>query len=302
MKKYFIELCWNGENNPYFHMKDCETGIDEYVNIPNELYIKKLNQKICVGTINPYTREYISCNNIIENGEHQCNKCRYMFDFYKCIRCHGRECNVKNKDVLNYCNTFHYVYLACFPNRKIKVGTASEIRKYNRLLEQGAIFSIFIAKAPTGKIARQIEQNIIDSGVSGAVTNSYKMENMIFNDSEIAIKKELIKKYKEILNSFSEDSKHYLIEPEFNSFKDLKLKIENKMLSENIQLDLFEEKNKTIRPYIKRRECDTILGTYLFCIGKILAIENNGIIELIDTKKMEGYLFDFENIKNLVRV
>ena len=74
------------------------------------------------------------------------------------------------------------------------------------------------------------------------------------------------------------------------------------MLSENIQLDLFEEKNKTIRPYIKRRECDTILGTYLFCIGKILAIENNGMIELIDTKKMEGYLFDFENNKNLVRV
>ena len=74
------------------------------------------------------------------------------------------------------------------------------------------------------------------------------------------------------------------------------------MLSENIQLDLFEEKNKTIRPYIKRSECDTILGTYLFCIGKILAIENNGMIELIDTKKMEGYLFDFENNKNLVRV
>ena len=41
---------------------------------------------------------------------------------------------------------------------KLKVGTASEIKKYERLLEQGALFSILIAKTPTGKIARVIEK------------------------------------------------------------------------------------------------------------------------------------------------
>ena len=299
MKKYFIGLCWNEEYKPYFHLKDYESGLDEFVNIPRELLFELINQKICVGTINPYTREYISCNNIVEGNNSQCNHCKYMFDFYKCVRCHGEDCYVKNKDVLKYCNTSHYVYLAYFPNKKIKVGTASEIKKYNRLLEQGAIFSIFIAKTPTGKIARQIEKNIIDNGISGAVTTTYKMKNMIFDNDETLIKKELIEKYKDILKLLSEDNKKYLIEPEFNSFSEIRDKIDNNMLSSNMQVNLFDEESQQIKPYIIKKEFNRISGTYLFCIGKVLAIENNGIIELIDTKKLEGYLFEFKNIKSL---
>ena len=299
MKKYFIGLCWNEEYKPFFHLKDYKSGLDEFVNIPRELLFELINQKICVGTINPYTREYISCNNIVEGNNSQCNHCKYMFDFYKCVRCHGEDCYVKNKDVLKYCNTSHYVYLAYFPNKKIKVGTASEIKKYNRLLEQGAIFSIFIAKTPTGKIARQIEKNIIDNGISGAVTTTYKMKNMIFDNDETLIKKELIEKYKDILKLLSEDNKKYLIEPEFNSFSEIRDKIDNNMLSSNIQVNLFDEESQQIKPYIIKKEFNRISGTYLFCIGKVLAIENNGIIELIDTKKLEGYLFEFKNIKSL---
>lgn len=299
MKKYFIGLCWNEEYKPFFHLKDYKSGLDEFVNIPRELLFELINQKICVGTINPYTREYISCNNIVEGNNSQCNHCKYMFDFYKCVRCHGEDCYVKNKDVLKYCNTSHYVYLAYFPNKKIKVGTASEIKKYNRLLEQGAIFSIFIAKTPTGKIARQIEKNIIDNGISGAVTTTYKMKNMIFDNDETLIKKELIEKYKDILKLLSEDNKKYLIEPEFNSFSEIRDKIDNNMLSSNMQVNLFDEESQQIKPYIIKKEFNRISGTYLFCIGKVLAIENNGIIELIDTKKLEGYLFEFKNIKSL---
>lgn len=301
MKKYFIGLCWNEEYKPYFHLKDYESGLDEFIDIPQELLVEWINQKICVGTINPYTRGYISCNNIVEDNNSQCNHCKYIFDFYKCVRCHGEDCFVKNKDVLKYCNTPHYVYLAYFPNEKIKVGTASEIRKYNRLLEQGAIFSIFIAKTPTGKIARQIEKNIIDNGIPGAVTTTYKMKNLIFDKDETIIRKELVEKYKGILKSFSDGNEKYLIEPEFNSFNDIKDKIDNNMLSSNIQINLFDEENKHIKPYIIKKEFDKISGAYLFCVGKILAIENHEIIELIDTKKLEGYLFEFKNIKSLTK-
>lgn len=299
MKKYFVGLCWNKEYKPYFHLKDYESGLDEFIDIPQELLIERLNQKICIGTINPYTREYISCNNIIDDNSSQCNRCKYMFDFYKCVRCHGNDCYVKNEDVLKYCNTPHYVYLAYFSNEKIKVGTASEEKKYNRLLEQGAIFSIFIAKTPTGKIARQIEKNIIDNGITGAVTTTYKMKNIVFDKDERLIRKELMEKYKDILNLFAGDNKKYLIEPEFNSFSKIKDKIDNNMLSLNMQVNLFDEENKRIKPYIIKKELNRIFGEYLFCIGKVLAVGNNGTIELIDTKKMEGYLFEFENIKNL---
>ena len=106
-------------------------------------------------------------------------------------------------------------------------------------------------------------------------------------------------KYRDILKLFSGDSKKYLIEPEFNSFNEIKDKIDNNMLSSNIQINLFDDENKQIKPYIIKKEFNRILGSYLFCVGKVLAVENNGIIELIDTKKLEGYLFEFKNTKNL---
>ena len=37
----------------------------------------------------------------------------------------------------------------------------------------------------------------------------------------------------------------------------------------------------------------------MFAVGKILALENNGVIELVDTKKMEGCLYEFKNVKTL---
>lgn len=298
MKKYFIELCWD-QFVPYIHLKDLESKNDELFYIPHEFNIEKISQKICIGTINPFTREYISCNNIVKENQMQCNKCKYLFDFYKCVRCHGGECYVKNEDVLKYCNTTHYVYLAYFPNGKIKVGTASEMKKYSRLLEQGALFSMFIAKTQTGKIARQIEKNIIDSGILGAITTSYKMKNIVFEEDLSVIRRTLVEKYKESLINVSDENKQYLIKPEFNNFSELKEKIDNNMLLEDDQFNLFPGKFKKIKSYTIKKDFNKIFGNYLFAVGKVLALENDGVIELIDTKKMEGCLYEFENIEIL---
>ena len=45
MKKYFVGLCWNVEYKPYFHLKDYESGLDEFIDIPHELLIERINQK-----------------------------------------------------------------------------------------------------------------------------------------------------------------------------------------------------------------------------------------------------------------
>ena len=129
MKKYFIGILWQDQITPIIHLKDYHTNEDEYVCMPDEFELEMKNKKICTGTINPYTREYVSCSNPVEKGEKQCSRCKYLYDFYKCARCHGDKCNVNNADVLNYCNSNHYVYLAYFNGGKIKVGTASEAKK-----------------------------------------------------------------------------------------------------------------------------------------------------------------------------
>ena len=104
----------------FLHLKDYTTYKDEYIDVPNNFNIELINKKICLGTINPYTRQYISCNNLVDNSQVQCDKCKYMYDFYKCVKCHGDNCYAKNKDVLKYCNSPHYVYLAYFNGNKIK--------------------------------------------------------------------------------------------------------------------------------------------------------------------------------------
>ena len=109
---------------------------------------------------------------------------------------------------------------------------------------------------------------------------------------------QLERKHREILsdieNRFVSIHSYEDLKSQFSEIKD---KIDNNMLSLNTQVNLFDEENKQIKPYIIKKELDRIFGVYLFCVGKVLAVENNGIIELIDTKKMEGYLFEFKNIK-----
>lgn len=292
MKKYFLGLVWQDEKNSKFKVKDYDTGRIELIDLPKELCIEKSDKKICVGTINPYTKEYIPCDREVEQSEAQCNKCKYLFDFYKCVRCHGDTCYAKNNDVLAYCNVPHYVYIACFPNNKIKVGTASEIKKYDRLLEQGAIYSIFIAKTPTGKIARQIEKIIINLGISGAVNISYKMKNIIFNEDSEVIKQKLVKTYKNVIEKMPSENIQYLIEPEFNHFDSINNKIDENMLEKSQQITLFDAPSVQTKNYEIVKDYDLIEGQLLFTVGKILAVNNDGVIQIFDTRKLEGCLLE----------
>lgn len=297
MKKYFIGINWIEETTPILHIKDFDNNNDEFINIPNDIDLEFLNRKVCIGTINPYTREYFSCDSIIDGNESQCNKCKYKFDFYKCVRCHGDDCYAKSLDVLKYCDTPHYVYLTYFFGNKIKVGTASEIRKNDRLLEQGAIFSMFIAKTPTGKLSRIIEKEIMNLGITGAVTTSYKMNNIVdptYSYDEIMF--ELKKEYQNVIKNIPEEYKQYIINPEIIYHSKIEKNIQTKMLLENEQISLFEmEKFKTAE-YSIIKNFNNIKGKYLFAIGKIIALENKGVIYLLDTKKIEGFLFDFKSL------
>lgn len=297
MKKYFIGIKWKDETTPIFHIKDFNNNNDEFINIPNEIDLEFLNQKVCIGSINPYTREYFGCDSIIDGNESQCIKCKYKFDFYKCVRCHGNDCYVKNLDVLKYCDTPHFVYLTYFFGNKIKVGTASEIKKNDRLLEQGALFSMFIAKTPTGKLARIIEKEIMNLGITGAVTTSYKMNNIIdstYSYDEIMFK--LKKEYQNVIEKIPKEYKKYIINPEIIYHSEIEKNIKSKMLLENEQISLFEMEKFKKAEYIIIKDFNCIKGKYLFAIGKIIALEHEGIIYLLDTKKIEGFLFDFKSL------
>lgn len=286
MEKVFLGLVWKDEKTPLFHIKSPYTDNDEYVYIPSKINLKNLHERFCVGTINPLTMEYINCNNKVEMNNCQCNKCKFMFEFYKCVRCHGNDCDVHNKVSKDYCETPHLVYLAYFPGEKLKVGTASIQRKESRLLEQGALHAMYIARTPSGKIARQIEKELMSNGVLGMVSTAYKMKNLTYTEDTSQIKALLFNKYENIKNMVSQNNAKYLISPEFKSFPNI-LTILSKAIvqgdgNEQNQSKIVIDKNPVV-----------INGDFIFAVGKILAIKEEDRIVLIDTKKIEGLNFDF---------
>ena len=295
MKKYFLGLVWVDKDHPVMHLKDYFNSNDEYFCVPDTFDFEKFSTKVCCGSINPLTREYFACRKIINKDQSQCYSCMHKYDFFNCIKCHGQECTAKDNEVISYCNTPHYVYLAYFSKDKIKVGTASEIRKHDRLLEQGAIFSIFIAKTPTGKIAREIEKEIIDNGITGSVTTLFKMKNLIFDESMEDVKNELIKYYQLITRIVSKENSIYLIYPEFNCFTSILDKVKKHMLSETNQIDLFCMQSSKVNEHKILKDSSHVVGDFLFAVGKIIALSNDGVIQLCDSKKWEGFLVDFKN-------
>lgn len=294
MKKIFLGLVWSDDKTPLFHIKSPFTDNHEYVYIPPKINLKSLHERFCIGTINPLTMEYMSCNNKVDTNNCQCNKCKFMFEFYKCVRCHGDDCDIHNKISKDYCDTPHFVYIAYFPGAKLKVGTASLQRKEARLLEQGALYAIYIARTPDGKIARQIEKEVISNGMPSMVSTSYKMRNLTYNDDSNKIKGILIDKYNDIINFISQNNAKYLISPEFKSFPNILKILSNTIGRDN---DCIQNQNK----YMIEKNIDVINGDYIFAVGKILAIKEEDKIKLIDTKKIEGFNFEFGD-KSILKI
>lgn len=292
MKKVFLGLVWGDDKTPLFHIKSHCTNNDEYVYIPPKINLKCLHERFCIGTINPLTMKYVSCNNKVDLNNCQCNRCKFMFEFYKCVRCHGNDCDIHNKVSKDYCDTPHLVYIAYFPGNKLKVGTASMQRKEARLLEQGALYAIYIAKTPDGKIARQIEKEIISNGMPSMVSTSYKMKNLTYNDDCGHIQETLFNKYNDIKKIISQNNAKYLINPEFKSFSNILNILSNVAGRENSSM---QNQNK----YEIEKNTEVINGEFIFAVGKILAVKSEGKIKLIDTKKMEGFNFEFEEKSNL---
>ena len=69
----------------------------------------------------------------------------------------------------------HWLYVATFANGASKVGTASHLRKWNRLAEQGAVVARYVARADDGRVVRILEDMVTrDAGLPQQVRSAAK--------------------------------------------------------------------------------------------------------------------------------
>ena len=253
--------------------------------------IKKEGLKKCNGYYDLVTHKYVVCpnyNSSESNNVKQCKTCSNITGFNECIGCDGKYCKTTNSIAKNFCNQKHVVYIALFGNNKFKVGTAAEYRKYSRILEQGAIASMFIAETPDGKQARFIEHIISKLGYVLQVNSSFKLKNLVIDKNRIEIENILKKHYNNIMNDIPDALKKFLISPEINYCEKIN-KINKSIFSANdMQLSLFDDNIENTYDINYLLHYDSIYGKIANVIGTFLVIKSNNDFVIYDTKELEG--------------
>ena len=283
--KQIISFEWK-DKIPYINIYDSKNNKFDSINILTIRSIVKGKAIRCIGykDLNNYKQSICMEHNIVTEKIRQCPSCSSKDIFKYCVMCKGVECHNHSELAHKYCNNEHYVYLAYFPGGKLKVGTAFYERKTTRLMEQGALIAIYIAKAPNGKIAREIERRVVELGYEEKVNGSYKIENLIIDRSKQDIINDLIKNF-EIIKTNLNSYHNYFLKKEIFDDYDRRKMIESK-LKFSVQNSLFDE-TKIISNFT---ECNCFFQNknILGVIGNFVLLDGESN-QYLDIKKLLGW-------------
>jgi hypothetical protein len=102
-----------------------------------------------------------------------CEACQSRDAFRPCMTCDGFRCPRLSLEMHTWCRQTHHLYLACFGDTTIKVGTASDARRDQRIVEQGPLAAARIASAPGPRI-KQMEHLLVEAGFSETMRRARK--------------------------------------------------------------------------------------------------------------------------------
>lgn len=133
--------------------------------------------KFCLGhhkVFGPADREHVLCPaQAAATTGSQCERC-FVVDDSRLIHDFHRGGRVP-AGLRAYLMQPHWLYVATFASGASKVGTAANLRKWNRLAEQGAIVARYVARADDGRVVRVLEDMVTrDAGLPQQVRSAAK--------------------------------------------------------------------------------------------------------------------------------
>lgn len=293
--KQFISLTWE-DFTPQIIFYNSENAKMEKMLVKGTLNLHRLNERYCKGYYDLIKRDFIPCSTFptsLEVKYSQCRHCEALSGFSQCLGCTGLNCNANSKDAIEYCKNPHYVYLAYFEGGIVKVGTAAEYRKYERLLEQGALYSFFIAKTPTGKVARVIEAAIGKQGITSRVAISQKVKNLIVTSDVKIIHEQILQTYRKLMKLLDKSCTQYFIEPNVNNFLELSDKVKHLFVEEYEQITLFgTTKELVYREFEYLAHPEKIQGEVLSVIGNQIIMKKDKNIIVANAKGLTGWMVE----------
>lgn len=294
--KQFLGIKWI-EDSPQMLFYDTITRTIEYEKCEGFISLQRTNQKRCKGYYDLERKQIVPCRtfkDLTGSNYSQCVECQTNSGFDLCLVCNGDNCQTNSDKAKRFCEEGHHVYLAYFANDKLKVGTAASYRKYERLLEQGALYSIFFAEVPNGRLARKIENEVSKLGITTRVNASYKMNNFVIDRTDKEIGQMLMSEYETILSKINGENKQYFIKPEYNNFTQISDIVRQNLLQESMQLNFFGGIDEPEhREYDKIAKPENINGDIKAVVGSLMLVNNNNRYSVINMKSLEGWLVDF---------
>ncbi len=287
---HFLGMKWDNESKiPSINYRIAPNMGEEKsysLSVGDYIKIDVLQKKFCIG-FNDYNNQ---CRG-------KCRNNRLLTD-HKLIQCF--ECNSKDSTQFLGLNALkfeqinelkkvkHFNYINVFGEGQLKTGVSADWRKNTRLLEQGAIGSLYFASG-NGYISRKIEEHIsLILSVKQAVSWESKIKD--FNNilSESSAKLILFDLYEKIKTNINDEYKEYLLpSPEFkynfnlyslNNFKELELSEINYATSFEIG--------------------DVVQGEIISIYGEILILKVSRKIFAINLKGLLGFEVKISNIKD----
>jgi len=272
--KQLIGIAWDKNKCPQFIFNSQEGNKFQTIPARGKIKLKKLNRKFCVGYYDLNELQEYPCpqNKDLSNTKFKnCWNCQKRTGFRSCLGCSGYSCVTDNEKAKKFCQNPHFVYLVYFGQDIYKVGTAVEPRGIQRLLEQGASYSCFWAKAD-GRIARRIEYYIGKQGIKKQLNIEQKINLFIQNQTSEVIFAKLREKLGVLLNTLPEEFSQYLIEPVMNNYYPFNLP------------NVLYQVSKS----------NEISGEIVAVVGPIILIKNNFFYIAINLKPFFGWLVDVD--------
>lgn len=138
--------------------------------------------KSCLGhhrVHGPADRDHVLCPALAPAVKgSQCERC-FVLDDSRLIHDFHRGGRVP-PGLRAYLMQPHWLYVATFAGGASKVGTASHLRKWNRLAEQGAVVARYVARAGDGRVVRILEDMLTrDAGLPQQVRAAAKAAALV---------------------------------------------------------------------------------------------------------------------------
>ena len=265
---------WDDNNLPQFVLRPVEGKEFQIIPAQGRINLKKLDRKLCVGYYDLDELQEYPCpdnRDLTDVKFKNCFDCQKRTGFSVCLRCSGYNCETGNEKAKEFCRRPHLVYLVCFGRDVYKVGTAVEVRSRQRLLEQGASYSCFWAKAD-GVMARRLESYINKKGIKAQLNWEQKMGLFIQSQPPEEIFANLKNKLNDLLDNLPDEFSPYLIGP--------------------VMKNLYPVGLPNVLYQISK--LNEINGEIIAIVGTIILIKKGFFYAAINLKPLFGWLIDIE--------